>query len=32
MTPAATLTLKPGPHAIRVENRFVGVEARTVDL
>jgi len=25
-----TLTLKPGSHDIRVENRFVGVETRTV--
>ncbi len=29
---SGTLTLKSGSHVIRVENRFVGVEARTVDL
>jgi hypothetical protein len=29
---SGTLTLKPGLHGIRVENRFVGVETRSVDI
>lgn len=28
----ATLTLRPGSHTIRVENRFLGEEIRTVEL
>jgi hypothetical protein len=29
---SGTLTLKPGSHTVRVENRFVGVETRTIDV
>ena len=27
-----TLLLRPGDHVIRIQNRFIGVESRTVTL
>jgi hypothetical protein len=27
-----TLTLKAGPHTVRVDNRFLGGETRTIEL